>query len=96
VVHEALARRSPNDSLLMAQRSPDYSASRARPMKSSARLKQRREGAGDQSRRRRHGSRPARGCQTIGTFGGIDILVNNAGTGIFAPIEQFSLDDLRS
>src|SRR2546427_13097168 len=32
-------------------------------------------------------------AKTIGTFGGIDILVNNAGTGIFAPIEQFSLED---
>src|SRR5213075_1296195 len=32
-------------------------------------------------------------AKTIGTFGGIDILVNNASTGIFAPIEQFSLED---
>jgi 3-oxoacyl-[acyl-carrier protein] reductase len=32
-------------------------------------------------------------AKTIGTFGAIDILVNNAGTGIFAPIEQFSLED---
>src|SRR5258707_1216357 len=32
-------------------------------------------------------------AKTIGAFGGIDILVNNAGTGIFAPIEQFSLED---
>src|SRR5678815_5566657 len=32
-------------------------------------------------------------AKTIGTFGGIDILVNNAGTGIFAPIEQFSLEN---
>src|SRR5436189_3673297 len=32
-------------------------------------------------------------AKTIGTFGGIDILVNNAGRGIFAPIEQFSLED---
>ena len=32
-------------------------------------------------------------AKTIGSFGGIDILVNNAGTGIFAPIEQFSLED---
>src|SRR5467141_2357930 len=32
-------------------------------------------------------------AKTIGTFGAIDILVNNAGTGIFAPIEQFSLAD---
>src|SRR3989442_1274210 len=32
-------------------------------------------------------------AKTIGTFGGIDILVNNAGTVIFAPIEQFSLED---
>src|SRR5258708_11755781 len=32
-------------------------------------------------------------AKTIGMFGGIDILVNNAGTGIFAPIEQFSLED---
>jgi 3-oxoacyl-[acyl-carrier protein] reductase len=32
-------------------------------------------------------------AKTIGTFGGIDILVNNAGIGIFAPIEQFSLED---
>src|SRR5216117_2896759 len=32
-------------------------------------------------------------AKTIGTFGAIDILVNNAGTGIFAPIEQFSLKD---
>src|SRR6266576_2372092 len=32
-------------------------------------------------------------AKTIGTFGGIDILVNNAGTGIFAPIEQFPLED---
>src|SRR5258705_4955291 len=32
--------------------------------------------------------------KTIRTFGGLDILVNNAGTGIFAPIEQFSLEDL--
>src|SRR2546423_11802383 len=32
-------------------------------------------------------------AKTIGTFGGIDILVNNAGTGIFAPIEEFSLED---
>src|SRR6266480_5567178 len=32
-------------------------------------------------------------AKTIGAFGAIDILVNNAGTGIFAPIEQFSLED---
>src|SRR5213593_3053657 len=32
-------------------------------------------------------------AKTIGTFVAIDILVNNAGTGIFAPIEQFSLED---
>jgi len=32
-------------------------------------------------------------AKTVGTFGGIDILVNNAGTGVFAPIEQFSLED---
>src|SRR5881227_3970091 len=32
-------------------------------------------------------------AKTIGIFGAIDILVNNAGTGIFAPIEQFSLED---
>src|SRR5207302_4396943 len=30
---------------------------------------------------------------TIGTCGANDMLVNNAGTGIFAPIEQFSLQD---
>src|SRR6266852_891060 len=32
-------------------------------------------------------------AKTVGAFGGIDILVNNAGVGIFAPIEQFSLED---
>src|SRR5258705_5936753 len=32
-------------------------------------------------------------AKTVGTFGGIDILVNNAGVGIFAPIEQFSMED---
>src|SRR6266849_875328 len=32
-------------------------------------------------------------AKTVGAFGGIDILVNNAGIGIFAPIEQFSLED---
>jgi len=44
-------------------------------------------------RRCRHRSRPAGGCQNHRDIRGHDILVNNAGTGIFAPIEQFSLED---
>src|SRR5947209_19948025 len=31
--------------------------------------------------------------KTAKEFGGIDILVNNAGIGVFAPVEQFRLED---
>jgi len=34
--------------------------------------------------------------QTISEFGGIDILINNAGIGIFASVEEMSVEDFRA